>query len=392
MASNRLIQKPIQEITSPFGSYMQLEDRSNLQLSPCPYFGISSLQTRRTRAIPRAWIATIYNAKIHQPSFAVTSGDYLWQLDRETELPYFSAGYSAEFDIGTGGTIRFKRERNSVAQIDRALLLGGRVSYSYFHHTFEYLPRLEILNRFPEYKNLPLLADARLDAQARDMLRAAVGTSRHIIWPEPETDIVAEQLVTVASPTYLPDDPALDLEAAAVDPRAVEWLADTFVKTDSKLNNEAIVWITRRNYAEQAKIDGYHVRDIENSLEIDGFFKDLGAKIHSPESLTFAQQRDVFANADMVCMAAGSAVTNLIFCRPGTKIIIISQNNHVNPGLLIGIAQACRLNICWVFGLGVPSNRPPVHWSFLVDPLNIRRGIQYLSGASVQPDGMIAFE
>ncbi|MGU3480049.1 glycosyltransferase family 61 protein [Methylobacterium sp. D48H] len=384
-------QKPIREVEPLFGSYKELENRPDLRIEPCFYFGLCSLKTRRIREIPPAWIATLRNARVHQPNFAVTSGEFLWQFDKETKLPYFSAGYSDAFDLNKNGTLSIRNLNKSVKKIERAILLGGRVSYSYFHQAFEYITKLEILDRFPEFADWPLLADARLDSQARDMLRAAAGGSREIIWSEAGLDNIVTELVAIASPTYLPDDPALDLDAAAIDSKAVEWLSRKFRDGENASCDASLIWITRRNYATQARSSGYYVRDIYNSIEIEDFFNSIGGHICSPESLTFDQQRTAFAGADIVCMAAGSAVTNLIFCRPGTKIMIISQNNHVNPGLLIGIAQACQLELCWVFGLGVPSDRPPAHWSYIVDPLNVQRGIDYLTGKNICPDGSIAF-
>jgi capsular polysaccharide biosynthesis protein len=382
-------QHDIKSIAAPFGRIATINHGRRVAIEPCPFFGVCRLDTRRERFVPPAWLAEVNNAKIHQPSYAVTSGDILWQLDPETQLPFQSAGYSSEFEDAGSGRFRFSQQGRPTVHTERAVLLAGRVSYSYFHLAFETLPKLDLLKGFPEYANWPVIADDRLTAAPREMLKQAIGQTREVVWLAPEVDLLASRLVVMSSRAYLPDDPGLDMPAAVIHPGAVASLVDMFRADDPLTRAGKILWISRRKYTQLAISWGKVVRDIANSSEIDTLFESLDAEICMPESLSFSKQKKAFAEAEVVCMAAGSATTNLIFCLPGTKVLIISQDKNVNPGLLIAIAQACRLQLCWVFGPGIPSATPPAHWSFAVDPLNIRRGLDYLNGLGIEPDGFI---
>ena len=390
MARNVFVQTKIQDIIEPLGSFISLGRAAELRLEPCPYFGVCELSTSRIRSVPPPWAAEIRDARVHQPSLAVSSQQILWQLDHETELPFESAGYSSHFEALGLNEFAFRRLGETAAYLDRAILLANRVSYSYFHLAFEQLPKLDLLFSLPEYAHWPVIADGRLRGAARDLLTSRVGTSREIIWLPTGGDIVVSRLVVLSSQSHLPDDPALKIADAVVARDAVSNLARFFGPVDSP-EREQFLWVTRRHYAEQALSWGIAARDIHNSSEIDSTFAELGATVCAPETLSLARQRQVFGESSMVGMAAGSAVTNLIFCRPQTKVIIVSQSANVNPGLLFALAQALNLDVCWVFGFGTPCSSAAAHWPFVVDPLNIGRAAAYLRVGNIQPDGFIPF-
>ena len=52
--------------------------------------------------------------------------------------------------------------------------------------------------------------------------------------------------------------------------------------------------------------------------------------ICKPERLSFKKQIYLFKNASVVLGAHGAAFTNIVYCRPGTKIIEIIPSNHPN--------------------------------------------------------------
>lgn len=390
-AQDGFAQRRIEEIDHPFGTITPLNQDLIVHIDAFPYFGVCGLSSCQKRVTPASWLAKINDAKIHQPSFAVTSQDVLWQLDAETELPLQSAGYSSYFSEIDAGRYRLMSSPRRTVHIERAILLAGRVSYSYFHLAFEHIPKLDLLSAFPEYLGWPVIGDNRLAGAARELFIKAVGSAREIIWPPPDADLLVSQLGVISSRAYLPDDPSLNLAGAVVDPRAVSDVAKRLAALQHPApgTDRDFIWISRRKYAQTARSWGAVARDIHNGTEIEELFAGLGADIVSPEILGLKEQQILFMQATMVGMAAGSAMTNLIFCRPGTKVLIISQDKNVNPGLLVGIAQACRLKICWVFGAGIPTTSPPAHWSFVVDPLNVKRAVRFLNDSTVQPDGYI---
>ena len=93
---------------------------------------------------------------------------------------------------------------------------------------------------------------------------------------------------------------------------------------------------------------------------------DLGFTIIEPESLPFAEQVRIFANAKLVVCLGGAALYNIVFCRPKTHVITIESSDlFIRPhsrllgsaGVLYGV----------VFGEQIQQDPTPVHKSWVVD-------------------------
>ena len=62
-------------------------------------------------------------------------------------------------------------------------------------------------------------------------------------------------------------------------------------------------------------------RSIANRPEVDALMEASGFKTVRPEQHSFAEQVNMFAGADEIVGVMGAALTNTVFCRPGTKIV-----------------------------------------------------------------------
>lgn len=63
---------------------------------------------------------------------------------------------------------------------------------------------------------------------------------------------------------------------------------------------------------------------IERCTNQDAFiehFRKAGFQVVSPESLSFSEQVELFYDADVIVGISGAAFANLVFCRPGTRIV-----------------------------------------------------------------------
>ena len=387
--SRGFVQRPIADIADGEGRFLALGQSRPHILSPVAYFGCCSLSIRASHEIAGSWAAEIDNGRIHDSTMAVTSDETLWQLSPETRLPLESGGYSTEFVAN--GSDRYSRRstRDALMQIDQGILISDRVSSNHFHFVFDAVPKLLTAQGLPDYAGWPIIADARMDAVQKEWLRRLTDRSRKIYWMTPGFDLTVGRLLVVAGAGYLPDDPTLDLSRAFVDPDAIRIVAQE-ARRLVKAGPRMTVYASRRSYASALADTGYRIRDIHNGQEIEDLFRD--AVICSPETLSLAEQADTFGNADLIAMAAGAAVTNLLFCAPGTKVLVMSQDRNVNPGLIAVVAQALGLDVAWVFGCGLPDRSVnSAHWRFVVDPLDVTRAVEHLEKRHSEPSGMIPF-
>jgi capsular polysaccharide biosynthesis protein len=67
------------------------------------------------------------------------------------------------------------------------------------------------------------------------------------------------------------------------------------------------------------------------------------------ENLSIADQAEIFQNADVVIAPHGAALTNLVFCRPGTKIFELFSPNYLKDEYS-DLARASRLRHVAVIG------------------------------------------
>jgi capsular polysaccharide biosynthesis protein len=76
---------------------------------------------------------------------------------------------------------------------------------------------------------------------------------------------------------------------------------------------------------------GHTRRAFLNEDEIESVAAALGFTIMQPETLTFIEQAHLFRRAASVAGPEGAAFANMIFCRPGTKVLAILNENDLFP-------------------------------------------------------------
>ena len=70
-------------------------------------------------------------------------------------------------------------------------------------------------------------------------------------------------------------------------------------------------------------------RNIVNRAELIEALRPLGFVAVQPEKLTFDEQALTYAGADVIVCEFGAATVNVLFCRPGTKLVeIIAEGQH----------------------------------------------------------------
>lgn len=84
------------------------------------------------------------------------------------------------------------------------------------------------------------------------------------------------------------------------------------------------IFITRSNSV---------MRDIENKVEVEAAFEAAGYAIINPEILTFREFLLKVKYADEVIMYFGSAMTNMIYFKPGAKVHILKASSYLEENI-----------------------------------------------------------
>ncbi|MEG3841898.1 FkbM family methyltransferase [Microcoleus sp. herbarium14] len=126
---------------------------------------------------------------------------------------------------------------------------------------------------------------------------------------------------------------------------ACDFLRSNFLPLALKSKSRQLkrIYISRNAGAQRRTINEDEVLNILNERGFTRIFA---------ESISFAEQVALMANAEVVVLMHGSAVSNLVFCQPGTKVIEIFSPHHVvQIGELISHYQG--LDYYYLIGSGI---------------------------------------
>jgi capsular polysaccharide biosynthesis protein len=65
------------------------------------------------------------------------------------------------------------------------------------------------------------------------------------------------------------------------------------------------------------------IRNVANEAEVLDFFREIGWEIVDGAALSFPDQIRLFSQAEAVCGPHGSGFSNLIWCKPGCRVLEI---------------------------------------------------------------------
>jgi capsular polysaccharide biosynthesis protein len=112
--------------------------------------------------------------------------------------------------------------------------------------------------------------------------------------------------------------------------------------------------------------------------------RDWGFEALWPETMSFEEQVRWFRDAEVVVGAQGSAMSNCVFCAPGTKIASICSGYAANFPAWAAALEAMGMRHCFLVGEGIENTHPiRLHWDLslelrqiieVLEELGVRRG------------------
>ncbi len=187
---------------------------------------------------------------------------------------------------------------------------------NYSHWLLDVLPRLALLNELPP--ETVIIVQARLAGYQLETLQM-LGLDQRIRLTG-ETHLRIKEFYFL-SPTAM---------VVCYNPYAVAWLREQFLRFADKQYQGPKRFFMARD----------HFRGLQNEGEVYELFKRLGWTIMRPEELRFAEELQLFAEAEAICGVIGSGFTNTIWCKPGTKVVQI-----IPESVLDGSTEwICRVN------------------------------------------------
>lgn len=176
---------------------------------------------------------------------------------------------------------------------------------NYWHWLMDGISRLALLPEFPPDTQIlvpPLTPWRRWFMQAMGLEERCIETSAKALLVEN---------YYFSAPTSM---------TGCCNPFAIDFLRGQFLtKKTSKGDKPRRFYVVREGFT----------RSVHNEKELRDFFLSRGWGLVAPETLPIPEQIELFANAEAVVALHGSALTNLLWCSPGCRVIELVPDNFI---------------------------------------------------------------
>ncbi len=202
--------------------------------------------------------------------------------------------------------------------IEEGICMFGLASYNYYHFSVEILSRLAYVDRFPKMRGLPIIVDGIVSTVPNMMkLLETVNQYGHpVIFIKNTCLYRVRRLIYPSYNTWMPinvKDRILAPDDYLIAKSAVENLREAVLAGVENMPFRKI-YLSRMNMG--------NVR-LKNEKTVRDLFEKYGFEIVYPERLSFVEQVRIFSEARYVAGAVGGAMTNLVYCSPGSQLICI---------------------------------------------------------------------
>ena len=199
-----------------------------------------------------------------------------------------------------------------------AVLQGVSSNYHFFGN--EILPLMDWLERLhPPGQLLTLVTPAQMPAFARDTLNALCARypQLRLLPLNPDEKLTGARILWLYSLHS-------NYEWMPVCRRQADALS-SILAPDALADAAPLLFVSRRDA---------RIRQLTNEAELEAQLAARGFTTFVPGRAPLAEQIARFRAADVIVAVHGAALTNLLFCRPGTKVIEIFPANFVKSTYL----------------------------------------------------------
>jgi hypothetical protein len=194
---------------------------------------------------------------------------------------------------------------------------------NYFHFVCELMPKLHLIEQMGIDPNIPLLVSDDLDERLYKIIDALKDPARTII------KLKRHVPYAVANLTYLSDlSNVTDVYDAKPEPNHTFLPEAVIAEMAKKLKGGIVAGRTggRKIYLprDTKRRSILNERAVVEAMLQDNF------EIVNLESMTFAAQLSLFSSASVIIGGTGAAFTNLLWCQPGVKAVILYPDHAYN--------------------------------------------------------------
>jgi capsular polysaccharide biosynthesis protein len=325
-AEDRWVTRPLRDLRScvlPNGSFIKSSADVERFVQSLDALSPLDAEWQHSPCNPQAYIASLENMSL-LPGCKVLldAGGVAHSDEMEMAFRVFSLRPNIwAMELSDGPQLRFKQPPLSPDIIPAGIHLTGEHEANYFHWVCEVLPRLHLYEKMASETDLPLLVSAGLNKNLYDFIDLVCSGKRRVRYLDPGMSHRVAHLVYPSDTSRILDvyDRAPSAESTYL---SVPLLKDMVVtiKRSIALRDEG-----ERKRIFVRRCSAY--RKLLNDVEVEAFFVGHGFEALDPGELSVRDQIEFFAKADVIVGPSGAALTNILWCRGGTKVFVLHSDH-----------------------------------------------------------------
>ena len=249
--------------------------------------------------------------------------------------------------------------------IEEGILISCGHDANYFHWLVECLPKLLLIDSLEEFKDIPLVIPRDLHTNLMAALERVNVHNRPILFLEMGTPCSVDRLIVPSTLSRIVDryqgSPVFNVDIVL----SHKWLTRVSELLISHVNDQEKPW--RKLFLTRRK--GF--RALGNRDELELMLLEQGFEIVELEGASLDFQIELFSQASIVVAPTGAALTNMLFCRPGTKVLIfMSDHETSNFYFWSNLGALNNLDVTMIVGkrLFTLTGYWSVHDDYEIDP------------------------
>lgn len=312
----------------------------------------------------------------------------------------FSDGYALHHDLFREGTDTCQAEtygvvsinhpknilrtyfRNTAEAYESGLVLFGQNTRNYAHWLIETLPKLTVFNEATSFSSLPILVEDDLHPNIYESLKQVNIRHLNIIKIRRWTPVLLKKAVFVSNPGYEPYFPeTLNNKIDLYYQNSYSFFAlDLLRQHFWSLINEKSESFAKRIYLRRNHASS-NTRFLTNADEIEDLLAKNGFLIVDPMNMSFMEQVALCQYAEIIVAPAGAALANIIFSRPGARVLVLaaSRNEQANYFIFSNLAGVLGHELYYVPGEVDSKRKHPLHRNFYISPRELGMAIKAIT-------------
>lgn len=288
--------------------------------------------------------------------------------DRAFWQKYFAYNYSKNIVLDNalikeeGGIIYYKVPK-VVHNVDCAFSLIGVFAHIWSHSLSEHYIKLSVLGdivRLSKEKVTVLVPDYSDDQLKQIVYKELNKYDVDVLVVKKDEALMTKRLYYMERPAFFTDH---EVAVEIGDNFQPQIIADTLKKqlvtplvNEIDCSSKIKLYLPRRG----------SYRSLKNNDEVEAYFKKQGFVFLEPHQVSLEEKVKLFNSADVVVGPYSSAFSNLIFCKPGTKVLILSNYYRAFESWLVMHKQHFGIDMLWVTGYDDKTAKNPAHCNFYI--------------------------